>query len=291
MSHPIDLDAYLRRVGIAGPTGTLRPDRETLQRLVTAHTAAIPFENLNPFLGLPVRLAPAELQRKLVESGRGGYCFEQNRLFAAVLSAIGFRVGGWAARVLWTQPDDALTPRSHLLLHVDGVDDLPLVVDVGFGGLTLTGTLRLIEGPEQRTPHEPFRLHRDPPSAGGDWRLQAAVDGAWRTLYRFDERTQHPIDDEAANYQLSHDPASRFVAHLVAARVQPGRRLALFDRDFAVHPLGGPSERRRIGSPDELRALLQDAFGITLPAEPALSERLDRRLQALFDAPDNADAA
>src|SRR5688572_28326190 len=112
----MNLDAYLRRVGYDGP---LRPTVDVLDALAYRHATTIAFENLDPFAGRPVELSPQALERKLVEEGRGGYCFEHNLLLAQVLQAVGFEVSGLAARVLWTQPEDAITARSHMLLRVE----------------------------------------------------------------------------------------------------------------------------------------------------------------------------
>ena len=60
---PADLDAYLRRIGHAGARA---PTLETLTAVHRAHACAIAFENLNPWLGVPVRLGPASLQHKRV---------------------------------------------------------------------------------------------------------------------------------------------------------------------------------------------------------------------------------
>ena len=139
MHGSIDLDAYLRRVGWHGGVAA---DELTLRGLAVAHVAAIPFENLNPLLGLPVELDTPALERKLVHDGRGGYCFEQNLLFAAVLRTIGFEVSGLIARVLWQHPEDAVTAQTHMLLRVD-LDGGSWLADVGFGNQVLTGTLRL----------------------------------------------------------------------------------------------------------------------------------------------------
>ena len=49
---PFDLDAYLARIGVAGPLG---PSAETLDRLHLAHATTIPFENLDLLLGRPIR--------------------------------------------------------------------------------------------------------------------------------------------------------------------------------------------------------------------------------------------
>ncbi|MEO9079845.1 MAG: arylamine N-acetyltransferase, partial [Rhodanobacter sp.] len=114
MPDTIDLGAYLRRVGWSGPVAI---DQTTLRGLAAAHVALIPFANLHPLMGLPVQMDLAVLQRKLVDEGRGGYCFEQNLLFEAVLRAIGFDVSGLIARVLWGHAEDTMSPQSHMLLR------------------------------------------------------------------------------------------------------------------------------------------------------------------------------
>jgi len=95
----IDLDAYFRRVGYDGPRDA---SLKTLRDLHYLHPQAIAFENLDPLLGRPVKLDPASLQEKLVEGGRGGYCFEHNTLFAGVLRTLGFTVQEATARVRWS---------------------------------------------------------------------------------------------------------------------------------------------------------------------------------------------
>ncbi|UUT36246.1 arylamine N-acetyltransferase [Microbacterium elymi] len=71
----LDLDRYLDRIGYSG---TREATRQVLDEIIARHTTAIPFENLDPFLGTPNRLDLESLQRKLVDRGRGGYCFEHN---------------------------------------------------------------------------------------------------------------------------------------------------------------------------------------------------------------------
>src|SRR5215471_14344829 len=125
---PFDLPAYLRRIGYAGD---LSPSRKTLDAVHLAHATHIPFENLDILLGRPIRLDLASLQAKLVAGRRGGYCFEQNALFAAVLEQLGFAVTRLAARVRFRT--DRVLARTHMTLRVD-VDGVPLLADVGFGG-------------------------------------------------------------------------------------------------------------------------------------------------------------
>src|SRR5258706_15142470 len=95
IADALDLDAYLSRIG---HRGVHEPTLATLQALHLAHATHIPFENLDILLGRPIRIDLASLQAKLVFGGRGGYCFEQNTLFAAVLQELGFDVTLLAAR-------------------------------------------------------------------------------------------------------------------------------------------------------------------------------------------------
>ena len=258
-SGPWDLDAYCRRIGY---TGERAPTLETLRAIVLRHALSIPFENLDPFLRRPVALDAASLQRKLVEGGRGGWCFEQNLLLGGMLRTLGYDVAGLAGRVLWTLPEDTRRPRTHMLLRIDTGGETYLA-DVGFGGLTLTGVLRLAPGLAQPTPHETFRIDAD----GADFIMRAQVAGAWPALYRFDLQEQLLEDYEIANWYLSNHPASPFVAGVICARAAEGRRYALRGGQFATHTLGGPTERRDI-SESELAALLEETFGlhsVTLP--------------------------
>src|SRR5262249_13238611 len=98
MEMGFDLAAYLKRIGQAG---ALQPDYATLAALHLAHATHIPFENLDILLGRPIRLDIGSLQEKMVRGARGGYCFEQNLLFAAALEAIGFRFTQLAGRVCY----------------------------------------------------------------------------------------------------------------------------------------------------------------------------------------------
>ena len=270
VSPAFDLDAYLARIGWGGSRAA---DLATLSGIAAHHAAAIPFENLDPFLGRPVALDPAALEDKLVRSGRGGYCYEHNLLLGHALAALGFDASGLGARVVWNRPPESITARSHMLVRVR-LDGGTHLVDVGFGGLTPTGALRLEPDVEQATPHEPFRLLL----RRGEWWMQARVRGEWTTIYRFDLQRQHQVDYEVVSYHLSTNPASHFVTSLIAARAVPGRRIGLRGRDLAIHELGGDTRRRTLSSPSEIIDVLEGEMGIALPPDRAA---LERRLTAL----------
>lgn len=271
-TSPIDLDAYLERIG--RPAAPLQTSLATLEALIAHHVNAIPFENLSPLLGEGVDISPAGVQAKLVGAGRGGYCFEHSRLFAEVLRALGFTVHELAARVVWNQPPGTVTPRQHMLLEVE-TEDGPRLADVGFGGLTLTSTLRLVADVEQATPHEPFRLQHD----NGDWQMEARLGEVWKPLYRFDRVRQHACDYVAPNYFLSTHPESVFTGNLMLARAGRGQRWTLFNRDYAEYHADGRIERRTLGSASELADVLQASF--LLP--PAICSAAQPRLARFFE--------
>jgi N-hydroxyarylamine O-acetyltransferase len=269
-----DLDAYLARIGYAGPrTATF----DTLEALHALHPAAIPFENLNPLVGWPVALDVDSLQAKMVAGGRGGWCFEQNTLFRNALEALGFSVTSLAARVLWNAvPGSPIGPRSHMLLLVD-LDGLPYIADVGFGGNVLTAPLRLEPHIAQATPHESHRLlplengYVLEASLRGEW----MPSGEWMPFYRFTLEPQFPADYEVSNWYLCHHPSSFFLQTLLGARATPGCRYALRNNSLTIRRKTGV-EVRTLADAAALRSCLEADFGLRLPDSPELSAALER---------------
>lgn len=266
----MNIDAYLQRIGYAG---TREPNRAVLAQIVREHAQSIAFENLGAFLGIGVSLDPLDVERKLVHDGRGGWCFEQNLLLGNALRALGYEVTDLAGRVLWGRPADAITARTHRLLLVrEG--GRHWLADVGFGAQTMTGVLDLHSEAAQQTTHEPFRLR---PLGGGERLLESQIAGEWKPLCRFDLQPQLPVDFEAANYQLAHDPASHFTQSLVVSRVAANGRHVLRNRELGFHRIGGDTTRRELVTPGEVLDALRDVFGLRLDAatQAALTTRLE----------------
>ncbi len=216
----LDLNAYFERVDYRG---TAEPNLEVLQDLVTAHTRTIPFENLDPLMGVPVDdLSPEALIDKLVHRRRGGYCYEQNGLMGYVLAELGFRVRRLAGRVLWMLPPGApVGAQTHTVLVVTfPCAPRSYLVDVGFGGQTPASPIRLETGSVQQTTHEPYRLE----DRGDGLVLQAQFRGEWKPLYEFSTRTEPDIDLKVGSWFVSTHPSSQFVTNLMAALVTDDAR-------------------------------------------------------------------
>jgi N-hydroxyarylamine O-acetyltransferase len=252
----LDLDAYLRRIEYAGD---LAPSRATLDALHFAHATHIPFENLDILLGVPIRLDLASLQAKLVAGRRGGYCFEQNALFAAVLERFGFAVTRLAARV--RLDSDTVRPRTHMTLAVD-VDGKRALADVGFGASGLLLPVLFDDGRPSRQYAWAYRIIDE----AGAWLLQSARGDAWEDLYVFTGEPQHAVDYELANYYTSTHPESRFTQTLTAQRIAPDVRYILRDRVYA-EDRGADIRERTLGDDAEMLSVLAEVFGLRLTSE------------------------
>jgi N-hydroxyarylamine O-acetyltransferase len=267
-----DLDRYFRRIGYSGSAAATR---DTLAQLQALHTAAIPFENLDPLMRRPVALDLPALTRKFLDEERGGYCFEQNTLFQAALRTLGFSVSGLAAVPQWNRPAGVTIPRTHMVLRVD-IPEGPFIADVGFGGLTLTSPLRLVPDVTQETTMERFRLTPD----GLQFQLQVHLAGHWAGLYLLSLQDVTPEDYEVFNWFTSTHPNAIFTNHLMVARPAADRRYGLFNNAFSIHHLNGRTEKRTIDDPEELASLLREHFHVRLPeGSDAVLEKVTRNVR------------
>nr|WP_298114452.1 arylamine N-acetyltransferase [uncultured Pseudomonas sp.] len=270
MSEPftLDLQTYLKRLGYSSaPPPTL----ETLRELQLRHTAEFPFETLSTMLRTPVHVDPPRVQDKLLRQGRGGYCFELNRLFLLLLQALGFEARGLTGRVVIGGPEDAQTARTHMLVLVT-LDGVRYIADVGVGSMVPTGPLLLDSEAQQATPHEPYRLSL----ADGTYTLRALVDGSWRAMYLFDLQTVADIDYRVANWYVSTHPDSPFLGQLFVARTGPRLRKTLNNGSFAIHRLGEASERVQLRDVDTVLEVLRGEFSIQVPEHPELRATIER---------------
>lgn len=267
-----DPKSYLRRLDYDRPPP---PTLDTLRDLQVRHTALFPFETLASLLRLPVSMDLHAIEHKLLHEGRGGYCYELNRAFLALLVELGFDARGITGRVVMGEAEGTVTARTHLLVLVT-LDGVRCTADVGFGGMVPTAPLRLDRDDAQSTPHEPYRFARH----GDQYTLQAQVAGAWRALYVFDLQPQAEIDYVVGNWFVSTHPDSPFLGELRVARTGPGWRRTLGNGSVALHRIGQASERTRLVDVDAVITELREGFGLRVPDHPALEPAIARWLRA-----------
>ena len=247
-----DLDAYLARIGLEG-----RPSVAEVHR---AHVTSIPFENLDPYCGIPVSLALDDLERKLVVHRRGGYCFEQNLLLKAALEALGAEVDTFLARVRAGAPAAATRPRTHLVLRVRA-EGGGWLADVGFGLGSLLEPIPFGAGGEHLQSGWRFRLVEE----GAELVLQEAAGDEWLDLYGFVPQPVPLVDLETSNWFTSTYPRSPFVTGLiVGAHADDGSRAML--RNWDGLALKEQTPGRTTFTPvaqEAVPELLASRFGLT----------------------------
>ncbi|MGN9908365.1 arylamine N-acetyltransferase family protein [Phytohabitans sp. LJ34] len=249
------MDDYLARIGVDRPPSGL----DGLRVLQRAHLGTVPFENLSVHLGEPIDLTA--LPDKIVTRRRGGFCYELNGAFAALLTALGYTVSLHQARVWggkrWGPPFD------HLALRV-AVDGEPWLVDVGFG----------------RFAHHPLSLaSRAPqPDPGGSFvvvdrdlgDLEIVMDG--EPQYRIDPRPYDLADFAPTCWWQSTSPDSHFTRSLTCSMLAPdGGRVTLSgDRLIRTDPAGARTETVLDGD-DAVLAAYREHFGLVLDRVPRVA--------------------
>jgi N-hydroxyarylamine O-acetyltransferase len=254
----VDVRAYLDRIGVAG---TPSPDAAGLRALHRAHLLAVPFENLDIHLGRWIELEPAALERKVVQQRRGGFCYELNGAFSALLGALGFEVRLLEARVRKAAGAGFGPPFDHMLLRVRCPgEDGEWLADVGFGDSFLE-PLRLEAGADQDDPAGRFRID----AIDGELELRRAAEGGrWDPEHRFGRHAHELASYRAMCRYHQTSPRSAFTQRRVCSLATPTGRITLRDDRLIVTDNGQRSERPIDGEAAWRRAL-GEHFGVRLP--------------------------
>ena len=247
----MNLDAYFRRIGYDGPP---TPTLDTLRSLHRAHLMAVPFENLDIHIGRPIVLDEDRLFDKIVNQRRGGFCYEQNGLFAAVLRHMGYDVTLLEARVNAREWETS-NPLDHLTLVVQ-LDERWLT-DVGFGD-SFIEPLRFDDQDSQEQANGAFRVLHD--GVTGTHSRQTST-GDWHDEYLFSlqPRTLADFIPGCEYHQTS--PNSHFTRQRVCSLATPQGRITLSDRRLIITENGQRTERD-LHSEAEFQQHLGEQFGI-----------------------------
>lgn len=248
----MDIQAYLNRIDYRG---SLDLSLETLWGLQRAHLLAVPFENLDIAIGRPIVLEEKRLFDKLVTRRRGGFCYELNGLFAALLEALGFRVQRLAARVARAEGGFGIQ-FDHLALLV-WLDERWLV-DAGFGDSFLD-PLRLDFPGEQVQERGRYQVAPD----GGERLYLAWKDGRWAPQYRFSLQPFALADFAGGCHYHQTSPDSSFTRRRVCSRATPDGRITLAEEKLII-TAGGQRQELDLDGEPAYAAALREHFGIEL---------------------------
>ncbi len=255
---PAAVARYLGRIGVEPPAAA---DRMELARLHAAHLEAVPFENLDIALcPRPIELDLETLFDKIVVRRRGGFCYELNLLFAALLRSLGYAVSIVSARV--RTADGGFGPEfDHMALVVDLEERW--LADVGYGD-GFREPLLLEPGRLQEQRLGAYRLLR----TGDAWSMEfRQPGGGFRTEYLFSLGPHRPAEflPMCAYHQTS--PDSPFTRGLVCSRATPEGRVTIANGRL-IRTAGGVRRETPIDGDRELARLLREHFGIELPELP-----------------------
>ena len=249
----VDAPAYLARIHYAGPT---QANAETLRALHRAHLVAVPFENLDISLGRKITVDEAAILNKVVVLRRGGFCYELNGAFAALLRALGFQVTLLSARVARANGGEG-PEFDHLTLRVDLEE--PWLADVGFGESFLE-PLRLEAGRDQLDPTGTYRLH----AQAERLRMEKSLpDGNWKPQYSFSLQPRRLEEYAGMCRYHQTSPESSFTQNRICSRATPDGRITLSEMKL-ITTSNGEREERRLGSEEEWNSILRKRFGILL---------------------------
>ncbi|MEV6522640.1 arylamine N-acetyltransferase [Longispora sp. NPDC051575] len=248
------IDAYLDRIDAARPE---RVDGAALRELHVRHLRAVPFENLSIHLGEPIGLDEDALYDKIVTRRRGGFCYELNGLFAALLTGLGFPVTLLSAKV--HGGDGYGPPFDHLALAVraEGL----WLADVGFGRHSHYPLSLDVPG-DQADPDGVFRLV---PAEFGD--TEVLRDG--RPEYRLEARPRALADFAPTCWYQQTSPDSHFTRSLVCSRLTGSGRVTLSGSTL-IHT-AGDDRTERVLAPDEVLAAYTREFGVVLDRIPSVA--------------------
>ena len=267
----MNLKSYLERIELVGNVDV---SEHSLQRIAVAHACSIPFENIDVFCGRPIGLKIEELEAKLVDRRRGGYCFEQNSLLAEVLRQIGFEVYPLAARVRNNVPPSTSPPRTHLFL-VAQLGVKRWLVDCGVGSSTPQGIMAFdLGGTPQNVGTDRRRLISREGIFVPSYLHQIDHNGEWIDVYEFSGETMPSIDQEIGNWWTSTYPESRFRKNLTASILNPdGTRYNLLNRDFYHRRNATVLQHIVVKDAQLLNKLLQTYFGLYVDNADEIFER------------------
>jgi len=227
----------------------------TLMALHQAHMLNVPFENIDIHLGHEIHLSIAQLFEKVVMNKRGGFCYELNYLFAALLTTCDFKVSLLSAQVF----DGGALGREfdHMLLLV-GVEDTHYIADVGFGD-SFIFPIELGTEPVEQFGYQYKLMEKNEKQV----LLRKKINENWQPQYTF-SLTPYQIEafKPMCEFQQTSLESSFTKKSVCSIATQTGR-LTISNGKFIETNKGIRSEKL-IGSSKSYRQILQEYFNMPL---------------------------
>ena len=271
------LSNYLSRIGLSallqerlqeGNT-KVNPDRDTLALVMEGQSRSIAFENFDVVMNKTISITQSDVEKKLVDDLRGGYCWEQNTLLQMALEEMGYMVMPLMCRVRWGKPDDTKEPNTsftHFALKVTTGSGTSFLADVGFAGTNSMEPVGLDIGQvPQELPEGRFRVV---PSKHKDFYvLESLVKSEWRPLYEWRDEKAPLVDQECSNWFSCTYPKGRFSTQLFTCRIIGDERHHILNDKYVIRKGHGVEKEitvKQITDKAQLLQLIHTVFGVSL---------------------------
>lgn len=251
----MNTELYLKRIGFEGEP---KNDYKTLCQLQYRHFLSVPYENIDITEKKPIMLDRESLFEKIVLKRRGGYCFELNGAFGALLCALGFTVTDCMARFL--KGESAIPMRRHRVLKTECGDGL-FLCDAGVGIISPIFPVRLDTNDVQQIGGEQYKVTKD---AFLGTVIHQCYKGAWDRFFAFTDEPQLDIDYIMPSFYCEKHPDSIFNKDDMLAILSPfGGKNTISGSVFSYWDKNG-KHKLNIENEDMRKELLLKYFGIDL---------------------------
>lgn len=238
---------YLKRIGV----DEVSLDETGLRQLQRQHLLTVPFENLDIHWGRTIVLDTDAFYRKIVGEKRGGFCYELNGLFGALLNELGYQTRMVSARV--TTGDGNFSREYDHMALISLAGDQEYLVDVGFGAFT-TEPLRMVIGEEQEDPSGRYVIREHE-----DGYLVVLKENVPEYIFKPLARGLAEFAGMCEFHQTSSE--SHFTQRKVCSLLTETGRKTLTDNRFIV-TTGAEKKESEVASEKEFGEILRREFGI-----------------------------
>lgn len=253
----MNTEKYLSRIGVNN-ADEIRPDAESLKLLQRRHLLSVPFENLDIHWKRPIVLDVEKFYEKIVGEKRGGFCYELNGLFAALLSELGYETKMVSARVF--RGDGVFSPDYAHMAIIAKADGEEYIVDVGFGEFT-AGPLKFVLDIEQEDQAGVFRVAKFPFEGEEYFEIAKKEEDGWRSENIFTLKTRELSEyTDMCHFQQT-SPESNFTKRKICSLMTETGRKTLTGDKF-IETKNGERSEIPVESKEEFDRILENEFGI-----------------------------
>ena len=244
-----DPEKYLERIGLAGEKP--EPTAKWLDRLVVEQLYHIPFDDLDVFAdGAWPSLAVEDMFDKIIVRKRGGYCYELNSLFKALLLSLGYEAYTVIVHLMGDRDYIGIPSHCAIVVRIDGKK---YFLDVGYGGRVPNGAVAF-----DGELHHGYRIGRQEMYT----RLDLVENGESTRVMLFKDMPALPVELMPLNYHTSQNPTSMFRHRPMLQIRYPDGSAALTGREFKYHRGDVRINETLEGGAEEIGKLAQEYFGI-----------------------------